>query len=159
MDLIQLSQITGLPLRRVRYVLEHRVLPDTAKASRGRRVPRSFSGFEAFGIAIAAVMMVAGLKRSLVAECLETLTTRPLLPKSAEECALLRAYGTSGQTVIDVGDGVNIRVHASGGYRPFDTNWRQATTGAPVDRNYAPLVMIRIDVDRLRQPIRRAANE
>jgi hypothetical protein len=159
MDLIQVCQVTGLPLRRLRYVLEHGVLPGAAKASRGRRIPRSFTGFEGFGIAVAAVMMEAGLRRSLVADAIAILTVEPPIPDAKTRCSLLKAYGASGETRLEIGDGVNVHLQSVGGYQPFDTGWLQAATGAAVDKSYAPLVLISIDVGRFRRPIKMAANE
>ena len=159
MDVLALAKVSGIPLRRLRYVLEHRVLPGADKASRGRRVSRSFTGFECFGTAVAAIMMEAGLKRSLVADTIALLTVQPLVPGPHEQCSLLRAYGASGETYLEIGDGVNVRLQAVGGYSPFDTAWLQAATGAAVASKYSPWVLIRIDVGRLRQPIRKEARE
>jgi len=47
---------------------------------------------------------------------------------------LMKAYGASGETYLEIGDGVNVRVCATGGYQPFDTGWLQAATGHPINK-------------------------
>src|SRR2546429_7926187 len=70
MDLAELATRTGLPPRRLRYVLDHRVLPGMKDWGEGRGIPRVFTTFESFGIALAALLLECGLIRGLVASCL-----------------------------------------------------------------------------------------
>jgi hypothetical protein len=159
MDIVSLSKVSGLPLRRLRYVLEHGVLPGAAKASRGRRIPRSFTGFESFSIAVAAVLMEGGQRRSSVADCIGILTVEPSPHPARVECPLFHAYLSSGEARLEVGDGVNVRVRGVRGNKHFDTGWLQAATGVSLTKSYVPFVMMSIDVTRLSGPIRKAANE
>src|SRR5829696_6487142 len=74
-DLDQISSTTSLPIRRLRYVLEHRVLPGAERRSRGHRVTRHFTPFEAFGIACAAALLDVGLRRPVVTSIVRWLTS------------------------------------------------------------------------------------
>ena len=157
MDIASLAKISGLPIRTLRYVLEHHVLPNSERASKGRRVTRSFSGFECFGIAIAAALIEGGQRRSVVAECLLVLCAEAKPITRSVNCHLNKAYGATGKTRLELGDGVNVRIEAVEGYAPFDTGWIQAATGVKVDKAYDPFVRLSINVGPMRQAIRKAA--
>jgi hypothetical protein len=70
---------------------------------------------------------------------------------------------------VEVGDAVNVRLSAAGpagrvvvvggGGGGGAEAWVQVATGAPLDAAYAPLILVRIDAARLRDPIRAAADE
>jgi len=157
LEVSQIAQATGLPLRRIRYVLEHQVLPGSERASRGHRIARSFTGFEAFGIALSALLLEAGLRREVVARCLASLVTTPIPPRFAKgQCALLHAYGSSGPIQLELGDAVNLRLVASTakGDRVDNKAWRQIKTGAEVGESYSPMVAISVEIGRLRDLIR-----
>src|SRR3954451_20043785 len=81
MDLLTIAELTGLPIRRLRYTLDHRVLPGADRASRGPRLTRTFTDFEAFGIACAAALLQSGARRPLVEQCMVEL----LRPRGARE--------------------------------------------------------------------------
>lgn len=157
MDITTVARVSGLPIRTLRYVLEHGVLPNGDLASQGRRVTRSFTGSTCFAIAIAAALIQAGQRRSVVADCLSVICkeTKPLTQQV--NCPLVRAYGASGRTTLQIGDGVNVRVEAVGGFAPFDTGWFQASTGVTLNKSYDPFVLLTLNVGRLRDPIRKAA--
>jgi hypothetical protein len=147
----QIAQATGLTVRRIRYVLEHRVLPGTEKASRGHRVTRNFTPFESFGIAAAAEMLEGGIRRPLVTKLMTALTKCSGSMRSAD-VPLFKASESRGPSHLQIGDGVNVRVAAGTSTAP----WRQISTGATV-ADYQPRVLISIDVGRIRDEIRRAA--
>ena len=61
-----LSERTGIPVPRFRYVVDQGVLPVQFRqesGSHGRGTPRTFTPLEAFAIACAALMIEAGLRR------------------------------------------------------------------------------------------------
>lgn len=160
MEVLEIAEATGLPLRRLRYVLEHRVLPGAERASQGHRVTRHFTGFEGFGIALAALLLEAGLRRAAVARCIRTLVTAPVparFPKG--QCPLLHVYGLTSPARLEIGDGVNLRLSAATpaatSRKLPDTGWLQIATGAEVGGAYNPMVAVVIDVGRLRDLIRK----
>lgn len=69
MELQDIARRCGLPIRLVRYVLDHPVLPGSSptKSENERGQPRNFSEFDAFKIAIAGHLLRAGIKRPNVA--------------------------------------------------------------------------------------------
>jgi hypothetical protein len=155
-DLTQVAEAVGLPIRRVRYVLEHRVLPGAEKASRGHRVTRTFTGLEGLGIALAAVMLESGLRRQTVSALVRAMlkgtkgTLKPGVP-------LIRIYNTTGSLSLEIADGANYRV--IGRSARGLPSWVQLSTGAALKPGYEPLAVIHVDAGRVRDAIRRAAGE
>jgi hypothetical protein len=76
MDLHDIVLKTQLPLRKLRYVLDQGILPDTKVETDSQRWghPRSFTEFQAFCIAVAAALLEGGLRRDLVGQFFGTLT-------------------------------------------------------------------------------------
>jgi hypothetical protein len=142
MDLDRISKSTSLPIRRLRYVLEHRVLPGAERRSKGHRVTRHFSEFEAFGITCAAAMFEAGLRRPVVALLMSALTRR-----TAAGVPLQRAFEGRAD-VLEIADGVNMRL-VEGRAEP---DWVQVATGTAL-RKYAPMTTLRLDVGRFRRAV------
>ncbi|MBY0312873.1 MAG: hypothetical protein K2W85_12450, partial [Phycisphaerales bacterium] len=70
MDLNELAVRTGLPVRKLRYVLDHRILPGRQSVASGHGVPRTFTPFEGYAIALAARLLDAGVTRKLIATVL-----------------------------------------------------------------------------------------
>src|SRR5580700_6756905 len=69
MDLQTIARKTGLPLRVVRYVLDHKLLPGQKKVAqflKAKGQPRSLTELEAFAVAIAATLFHSGLRREVV---------------------------------------------------------------------------------------------
>jgi hypothetical protein len=83
MDLQEIARRCDLPIRLIRYVLDHRVLPgqpyEQQKNERGQ--PRVVTAFEAFGIAIAAHLLNAGIRRANVAIAIKDLAEMQPVPK------------------------------------------------------------------------------
>jgi hypothetical protein len=75
MDLHTLEERTGLALRSLRYVLDHRLVPglNIQLASKVAGRPRRFSDDAGFGIACAAVLLQAGVQRKRVHQFLKDL--------------------------------------------------------------------------------------
>jgi hypothetical protein len=68
---------------------------------------------------------------------------------------LYLAFVASGQTVLEVADNQNLRLHGQG-HLPkhnFDTHWRQIDTGAELESGYRPDVTVRIDAAKLREKL------
>lgn len=152
MDIAEITRRTSIATRRLRYVLDHAVLPGTAQASQGRGTARSFTSFEAFGLSCAALLLDAGLRRSLVRQVIELLT-HGARGTDVNAIPLYRAFDAGGY--LEIGDAVNVRLQERpAGKRPaLDTGWLQAATGAALDQDYEPLVLLRLNVSVLRRTL------
>lgn len=152
MDIAAIVQRTGIPTRRLRYVLDHGVLPVGKQVSKGRGAVRSFTDFEAFGLTCAALMLEAGLRRSLVRGCMDLLCGRYGRGTPVHQIPFYQAFQSRGAVSLEIGDGVNVRLHEPVGQGPLlDTGWRQAETGAALQDGYEPLVLVRINVGSLKK--------
>jgi hypothetical protein len=146
MDVMEVSRRTGLPIRRLRYVLEHRLLPGTEKASRGHRIPRSFTDLEGFGIACAAVLLQAGLRRPLVQRCIRELL-RPSRGRGRPENHLALLQRSAGAAVIEIADGTKLRVTAGPGKT---SEWLPLTVGKDEMNAPEPVAVMRVDIGSIR---------
>ena len=151
MDLISIARATGLPLRRLRYVLDHRVLPGAEKSSRGHRVTRSFTGFEAFGIACAAALLHAGVRRPLVQRCMRELV-KPVDRRTARHGLLTTLYRPENDWMLELAEGEYLRVVGRSMRNP---KWRPIRAHArPLTRD--PLIVMRLDASAIRDALNKA---
>lgn len=154
MDIAELATRTGLPPRRLRYVFDHGVLPGTEQAGEGRGIPRTLTAFEAFGVALAAILLESGLKRGLVAACLAEAVGRVSRSTTMDQVPLYQAFQAR-SAWLEVGDGRYVRLHGKGQHevsRDFDTGWKPLGVAAAPSA-YTPLVMVQIDLGGLRRRI------
>jgi hypothetical protein len=148
-DLSEIAETSHLSVRRLRYVLDHGLLPGGKVASRGRGAARRFTGFEAFGIALATLMLEAGLRRALVRECMLALS--PEVGRDLDRNSLYRAFTARGEALLDVGDWLYVRMVVEGPVLKsnLDTDWLPLAGSGPAE-SYAPLICLRLDVAQVR---------
>lgn len=158
-NLKQIAVAVGLPAERVRYVIDQGLLPGArggrvpASSGTGRGNPRTYTQFEAFGVACAAAMISAGLRRKTVRECLKVLCIEDQPGrKHQQNVPLWQAFESRDTAILEIGDQLNVRMYGSADYRGqlLDVGWRQIGTGAPVSQ-YEPLVVVGINVARIRK--------
>jgi hypothetical protein len=157
MTLAELANRAALPPRQLRYVLDHGLLPAGRIESRGRGAARTFTDFEAFGIACAAVMLHAGLRQAIVRDCIALLCRfQDGRPRKTADIPLFRAFQATKAAKLEVGDGVNVRLSGTGtlAQQHFDTGWRQVATGVELVDGYEPLIVISINLDLLARLVR-----
>ena len=79
MTLQDIAHRTGIPIRLIRYVLDHRVLPGEpwTQMTDLRGQPRTVTDLEAFAISVAAHLLHAGVRRSNVQRTMSDLTGIP----------------------------------------------------------------------------------
>jgi hypothetical protein len=163
MDVQTLATKAGLPVRKVRYVLDQPVLPglrgrlQTHLAGR----PRSFTEREGYFIGLAALLLEGGVRRRTVIEVMERLANlswpavaaRAGWPNATQRAvapprtALEAAYSWRCESAaLLVGDGVNLRLRLG----PVDTRWLEPRTLARLSEDYRPLVLIQVDLAQLR---------
>jgi hypothetical protein len=149
-DLAEIAESSHLSIRKIRYVLDNGLLPGGKVASRGRGAARRFTGFEAFGIATATLMLEAGLRRALVRDCMTALCRA--VGRDVHLIPLYRAYEARGEACLKVGDWLYMRLLVEGS-RPtpsLDTGWLPLTGTEPASPSYAPLVCLSLDVAQVR---------
>src|SRR4051812_18707739 len=110
MDLVTLARRTRIDPRRLRYAIYHTLVPGVGRVDVGRGSVRWFTEFEAFGIALAAMLHDAGMKRSLVADCVRALTALPGRERQAHDVPLYRAFTSRGPAHLLVGDRTYVRL-------------------------------------------------
>jgi len=76
MDVDQLAQRLGLQRRQVRYAIDQRLVPGIEHVCQGRGVARDLTVDEAFAVACSAVLHAAGLRPTVVRDCLTRLGRR-----------------------------------------------------------------------------------
>jgi hypothetical protein len=156
MDIAELARRTGLPTRRLRYALDHRVMP-VGRVEEGRGIPRSFTAFEAFALACAALLLESGLKRRLVQACLHATAGRFTRATQIREIPLYQAYSAR-SAWLEVGDGVCLRLHGKGQPgvgKDFDTGWQLLRKELAGPVKFSPLVLLQIDLTGLKQRVGR----
>jgi hypothetical protein len=169
MDVQTIADCCQLMPRKIRYVIDQRILPgargklQTHLAGR----PRSFTAFEGYAIALAAAMLEGGIRRQTVAEVLDRLVdlTWPIpgtadrilspkeravpRPKTAMEAIY---WGDALPAELLIGDGVNLRLHLG----QTQSNWIEPRTRALLAEHYEPRLLIRLELGRLRTACRKA---
>lgn len=159
MDVADLSVRTGLPARKLRYVVDHRLLPGL-RPHPGHGVPRTFTRFEGFAVAVAAALLEAGLTRKVVCAAL-AVACEPI-GGTASDAAPLFAAVTACGGLLEVGDGRHVRLtvpHRPGVQRAVDTGWRACERAIRVRANYTPVVLVSMDLGVLAQVVQARPGE
>ena len=154
-DMLSLADIavrTGLPLRTVRYCIDHRVLPLAEPNTVGRGNIREYLPLEGFGIAMAALLLDAGVKRNLVTACIFESISKYGREYRMEEIPLYKAFQAQ-QASLCIADGLYVRIDGTakpGIQRSFDTGWMPLDQRLPEpDAAYAPIVITTVNLTAL----------
>jgi hypothetical protein len=187
MEAQEIAERIRVPVRTVRYVLEHKMVPDIrGKVVKGRAGrPRSFSAFESFCVALAAVLYQEGCQRLIVANTLAALAATPWpLPWSWSTnlgmarptlASPVHAIGRcqsalnglheagDGRVLLMIGDGgaalqIELTIEVGGILR--NSGWFSAGVVARLS-GYQPRLMIRVEVHMILAALvdRKASNE
>jgi hypothetical protein len=156
MDIMDIACRSGVDPRRLRYAVYHMLMPGVARVSVGRGSIRHFMGSEAFGIALAAMLLDAGLKRELVIDCFKVVTNQHAAAAPSASNPLDRAFISRGPVHLEVGDRrfVRLRAGRARGSESFDTGWIPADGGMAAPADYEPVVAVRINLTPLREALR-----
>ena len=157
MDLNDLTKCSGIAIRRLRYVIFHNLVPGIGSVDGGRGFLRSFSPYEAFAIAAAALLLDSGVKRQLVAECFQQLGGTPV-SNASNSVSLQMAFSTRGPASILIADGRYARLCATLLKRgkAIDTGWRGMNGGTP-PVEFDPAVLLQVRLAPLRAAVQQAA--
>jgi hypothetical protein len=154
-DLAEIAQSSGVPVRKLRYVLDHCLLPGGQDASQGRGTARSFTPFESFAIVVGALMLKAGLRRALVRDCLAALGRNP--SRNVNNVPLYKAFAHGEPARLELGDWKYVRLTGAAQliWPAFDTGWLALAEDRPPGDSYTPLVCLVLDVGQIRRLIPR----
>jgi hypothetical protein len=155
MDMADLTARTGLSVRKLRYVFDHRVLPGLRSTPAGQGVPRTFTDFEGFGIALAARLLDAGLTRKTVAAVLDAACNPPGSARESTAVPLYHAFTQAGS--LEIGDGRYLRVRAPrrpGVGSALDTGWLPLRPSGQIASDYTPVVHVTVELGGLAQAVR-----
>src|SRR5262245_23581190 len=155
MDMAELTARTSLPVRKLRYVLDHRILPGLRDVASGHGVPRMFTPFEGFGIALAARLLDAGVTRKLVADALGAACRPTGSTHVPTDVPLFRAYTVRAGS-LEIGDGRYLRLRAPrrpGLGNALDTGWLPVESSEPVTGDYTPVVCVTVQLGGLAQAV------
>jgi len=156
MDMAELTTRTGIPVRKLRYAWDHRVLPGLSSESARQGVPRTFTDFEGFGIALAARLLEAGLTRKLVAACILKAGESPRRSARINEVPLYLVYAAAAGK-LEVGDGKYLWLSGDarlGIAKAFDTGWQPLEGVIPAPDGYRPTVHVRVNLEPLVEQVR-----
>ena len=153
MDLQELSRRSGIGGRRLRYVLDHGLVPglriEIAEGEVGRR--RKFADDVGVGIACAAHLVELGLSHDTIRLFLGALARLHIGEKLLLRCIFERhgdlPRGELG-CVAELGDGVNVRVRVPDPIN-YDSKWHAPDNPAPLSSEYRPTTRIVLDLGRI----------
>jgi hypothetical protein len=162
MDIQAIATRARLPVRKLRYVLDQRLLPGLRGRLQKHRAgrPRAFSPLEGYRVACAALLLGGGVRRKTVIAVMEWLaaTPWPIDPREAGRRTAMRhtvaplrsvseaLYSQARKPVeVWIGDGVSLRVRLG----VIDTGWLEPHTLALLSTDYRPRVLIQVDLGQL----------
>jgi len=154
MDLQGIASRTRLPLRKLRYVLDHRMLPGMRVKHNAALVgnPRWFSELEGLAIYAAASLLESGVRREVIESFLDVLSEPVFLAHTYKRRVdAISATWAQHQlpSMASLGDGINVRLRLGG----YDSGWVQPKTFVVLE-NYIPRVSFELNLGRLRDDLR-----
>ena len=160
--LAEIAERAVLPIERLRYVIDSRILPGRRHfkpggdaSSPGRGIPRAFTPDEAFALVMIVLMLQGGVRRR-VAQGFMDLLTATGVPNSRRPRDVLwtRVVLDKAIVALEIGDSLNVRLVFEGVPLRMNSDlprtWIQLPTGATVE-NYDPLLVVRINLAKIRR--------
>ena len=164
-SLAEIAKRAALPIERLRYVIDSRILPGrrhikpgAGASSPGRGIPRAFTDDEALALVVVVLLLQGGVRRRAAQWCMDLLTAR-LDPNSRRPRDILFTRVLRDETVValEIGDGLNVRLVFKEGPLRKDSGlprtWIQPKTRATIE-NYDPLLLVRINLAKIRNDFR-----
>jgi len=160
MELAELAACTGLSLRKIRYVVDHELVPGLRFRIANNEVgrPRHVSPDAALGIACVAALLEGGLQSAVASQLIAGIVTLRYRQSNGklwpghEILVTFLQRGEAGQ--VQLGDGVNLRLKLVISGQDFDTKWLQPGTSARLAADYSPVTLVELDLGRLCRNIR-----
>jgi hypothetical protein len=156
MDVTEIAERTGIAVRQLRYAIYHMLIPGVSRVETGKGTVRRFTDFEAFGIALVAMLLEAGLRRELVSDCMDLLVRSYGRKVAMRDTPLWRAFLSRGTALVEIADRrfARVRLGGASGEIPFDSGWKTAT-GEPPRNGYAPAIALSVNLTSLRDALRK----
>lgn len=156
MDLQELHDRTGINLRRLRYCVDHKLVPDLhidlTPGEAGR--PRRFAEDVGFGIVCAAVLLDIGLPHERIRWLLRSLLEIKLSGKGPPKPTLVAVLERPAPAQAYISDDGRVRiVVAEYGY---DSGWIVPGAGgvqAKPDKHYEPRGYVALNLGRIRDQV------
>ena len=149
MDLAELSQKTQIDRRKLRYVLDHELVPrlkiEIVDSEVGR--PRHFAEDVGFAIACAAKLLEIGLAHKTIRLFLSGLLE--IRMKDKRTPALATALERNRKMVAEFGDGQFVRLHGD----DFDSGWIAPQQPRNPRRDFVPTASLVLDIGRVREQV------
>lgn len=157
MDLQELHRRTGINVRKLRYCIDHDLVPGLPIGSEAGKAgrPRSFAEDVGFGIVCAACLLDLHLRHDTIRTILGTLPEIPIsgdgTPKSLFVSVLERPFPAQAQLSDD--GKVRILVQEVVGDTGYDSGWVSPDNpSAPVE-NCEPRAFVTLDLGKIRDQV------
>lgn len=157
-SLADIEAVTGIAYEKLRYVIDQKLLPGDRRmrdvsfsGSQGRGTVRTYTPFSAFGVACAALLLEAGLKRATTEKILDCICRRGPGPVTFDSVPLYQAFRKRDVAILEIGDHVNVRLYGTADIarKELETGWMQVETGARLEK-YEPMIVVGINAAKLR---------
>lgn len=155
MDLRELSRRVHVPVRRLRYVLDHELVPNrhwfVADSEAG--TPRKFDAITAVFIACAAFLLDVGYRRESIREFMKAVGQ--LYPEGRNPLRLpilANAMVSNADATIAIGDATHVRCTVGN----QNSGWYRIGNKPTADKSYVPKVVIQVDLSQIRDLIQAA---
>jgi len=148
LDLHTLHERTGIDKRKLRYCVDHKLIPELnielAVDEAGR--PRRFADDVGFAIVCAARLLEIGLAHEIIRSFLQGLLAITVEKHGPSTRALVAILEQSLPAVVEFGDGGNIRLTVEAIL--YDSGWRRMGT-SEILKGYTPTVSIKLDLGKI----------
>lgn len=154
MDLQELHDRTGLELRKLRYCLDHKLIPGLyiTPSKCGVGEPRKFAEDAGFGIVCAAQLLDLGLPHERIRGFLEgLLRIRIAAGQGQEKLALVAVLERGVPAIARLGDGVNVRIVVE--EFDYDSGWIPPSNVAKLVDDYRPITTVELDIGQIRDQV------
>lgn len=154
MDLQALSSRTGIDKRKLRYCLDHRLIPglkiEVTQDEAGR--PRKFADDVGFAIVCAAKLLETGLPHDTIRLFLKGIAELSIGSGDPSGSALRSILERRLHPAIaQLGDSVNVRLFLED--LGYDSRWRAPGNPARLAQGYKPMVIVSLDIGSIMQKV------
>jgi hypothetical protein len=153
MDLQELHERTEIDLRKLRYCLDHSLVPglyiELTPREAGR--PRKFAPDVGFGIVCAAKLLDLGLPHEVIRKFLQGMLGIVIQGTSTPKRALLAVLERREPAIAQLADGERVRIVA--GDPEHNSGWIPPIRSAKRALEYKPVVMVTLDIGQIRDQV------
>jgi hypothetical protein len=154
LDLQTLHQRTGLSKRKLRYCIDHKLVPELAVDLAPNEVgrPRRFGEDIGFGIVCAALLLDLGLPHEQVRSLLKGLLDITMGKGREQQPALITVLTRPVAAVAEYGDGLYVRLKVPD--CDYDSQWRTLDSHqSRPPQHYEPKLTVTLNLGRIRDEV------